>query len=187
MAHIPKPYHGEYDFFSQEGRTVKMTLVVYEGEARVYFTSRNNRIIGLWIDLPADYVGGRAGLVVAAHPATYSSYRIADLSADAAPFTNLCSAPGATCDRTVGLCVGGPTFAPTLSPSIAPTYTEDCVAPHRSPASDVCPGPVGGDVTTYDTTSISGWEFIDQAPISTDCAWAADAGGITQTTNAWGN
>ena len=51
MAHIPEPYHGEYDFFkSQEDGTVKMTLVVYQGEARVYFPSRNNRIIGLWID-----------------------------------------------------------------------------------------------------------------------------------------
>ena len=190
MIRIPEPYHPENEFFKShnfDGKTVKMTLVVYQGEARVYFRSRENRWVGLWIDLPADYAGGRAGLFMAAHQATYTSYRIADLSASATPFTNLCAAQGATCDTTLGLCLGGPTFAPTASPSIAPTYTEECVAPHASAAAGVCPSPVGGNVVTYDTTTVSSWELVDQEPLSTPCIWEADGTGITQTTNAWGN
>jgi len=190
MARIPRPYHPEYEFFKShnfDGRTVKMTLIVYQGAARVYFPSRNNRMIGLWLDLPADYAGGRVGLFMAAHQATFSSFRIADLSASATPFANMCSAPGATCDTNVGLCLGGPTFAPTNSPSIAPTYTEECNAPFASAAASVCPSPVGGDVVTYDTSDLSVWELIDQEPLSMPCEWTADATGLTQTTNAWGN
>ena len=190
MARIPRPYHPEYEFFKADpanGKSSKMTLVVYQGEARVYFPSRNNRIVGLWITLPADYVGGRVGLFMAAHQTTYTSYRIADLSASASPFTNLCSAPGASCDTNVGLCLGGPTFAPTSSPSIAPTFTEECVAPHRSPAADVCPSPLGGNTVDYDVTDINKWDLIDQVPLSQNCSWTANVTGISQTTNAWGN
>ena len=195
MDYIPNGYAPIYDSFkyhNDDNRPVRFTLVVYQGQARAYFWSENNLIVGTWTDLPADYVGGRVGIFTSAHQANYKSIKIVDLSAGATPMTNLCAQPGATCDTTIGLCVGGPTAAPTSTPTVSPTYLENCQDPFRHPASDVCPNPQGGKVVTYDTTSLASWELVDQAVLSTNCSWGIDTGsdgvtGITQTTNAWGN
>ena len=185
---IPEQY-ATYDDFTQHnqfGKTVTFTLVVYQGEARIYYNSRNNFIVGTWAQLPADYAGGMVGLFMSAHQATYTSIKILDLSPGAAQMTNPCKFPGATCDPTVGLCLGGPTPAPTAFPTSAPTNLDICPSPFKHAASDYCPSPVGGKVTQYDTTSLQGWELIDQAPISEPCNWSADAAGLSHNSNAWG-
>ena len=117
---------------------------------------------------------------------TVESVKIADLSASAAPMTTQCKQDGAVCDTSVGLCLGGPSFAPTSEPTPSPTFYEACPDPYRHAASDVCPNPVGGAMTEYDTTDISKWEIIDQEPISEPCLWTADATGLTQSSPAWG-
>ena len=160
--------------------------MVYKGEARIYFTSNKNRVVGIWTDLPADYAGGMVGLFMGAHQATYTSIKIADISDTATPMTNLCKFPGAVCDTNVGLCLGGPTSAPTATPTSAPTYYENCQDPFRHAASEFCPSPVGGAVTTYDTTDITAFELIDQEPISEPCNWTATADGLSQSANSWG-
>ena len=55
---FPKPYSEIYDPFKLENEDknpVKFTLIVYKGEARVYFMSRMNLIVSIWTDLGADY------------------------------------------------------------------------------------------------------------------------------------
>ena len=41
----------------------------------------------------------------------------------------------------------------------------------------------------YDTSSLSSWELIDQdwGTLSEPCVWSADADGLYQSSNAWGN
>ena len=129
---------------------------------------------------------------MSAHQAEYQTIRIADISDTATPFTNKCAQPGAVCDQEVGLCLGGPTFAPSIAPSTSPTYFESCPDPFTHAAPGYCPNPVGGNTIVYDTTSLASWEIIDQPVLSTNCSWSIDTGsdgvtGITQTTNAWGN
>ena len=50
-----------------------------------------------------------------------------------------------------------------------------------------CESPAGGDATTIDTTDINLFTLIEDAPISSSCAWSATAIGLAQTSNAWGN
>jgi len=139
VDYFPNEYAAEYEDFTQHNlnaKTVTFTLIVYEGEARAYFTSAKNNIIGVWTTLPSDYAGGMVGLFMGAHQATFTSIKIADISDAATPMTNKCKFDGATCDTTVGLCLGGPTSFPTATPSSAPTFFEDCQDPFRHPASE---------------------------------------------------
>ena len=55
------------------------------------------------------------------------------------------------------------------------------------PSMSHCESPVGGDATTIDTTDINLFTLIEDAPISSSCAWSATAAGLSQTSNAWGN
>ena len=189
IDYFPPEYASEYEDFAQhnlDGKTDTFTLVVYKGEARAYFTSAKNNKIAVWSKLPDDYAGGMVGLFMGAHTATYTSIKIADLSDSATPMTNKCKFEGATCDSTVGLCLGGPTLKPTSSPSAAPTFMENCQDPQRHPASEACPNPVGGNAVTYDTSDASVWDFVDQEPLGGTCNWVADATGLSETTGTSG-
>ena len=196
VDYYPAPYEPRYDPFKShnfDGKTVRYTLIVYQGAVRVYFQSRNNKYVGVWADLPPDYRGGRVGVFTAAHQQNIKSITIVDLSPTATPMTHLCKEQAATCDTSIGLCVGGSTPPPTSSPTSAPTYYENCRNPFRHAASDVCPDPVGGAVVNYDVSDLTAWELIDQPFLSTNCSWEiappddTTIGGLRQTSNAWGN
>ena len=67
VNYFPPEYAQRYEDFTQHnifGKTVLFTLIVYQGQARVYFNSDKNNIVAVWTDLPADYVGGEVGLCV---------------------------------------------------------------------------------------------------------------------------
>ena len=51
----------------------------------------------------------------------------------------------------------------------------------------MCPGPVGGNTVTIDTSDVNQFDFVDHTPISEPCIWSADANGLYQASNAWGN
>ena len=88
--------------------------------------------------------------------------------------TSFCN--GGTCDTQKGLCTTQPTFNPTSRVGTVG-------------AAGICPGPVGGNTVTIDTTDLSQFTFIDQAPqfLSEPCQWTADSEGLKQLSNAWGN
>jgi len=60
----PEPYVAGYRSFHHnnvEDYVVRMTLIVYKGEARAYFYSDSGELVGVWTDLADDYAGGRLG------------------------------------------------------------------------------------------------------------------------------
>ena len=186
MGYIPEPYAPQYDNFVHnnfDNRRAKLTLVVHNKEARVYFKSENNLLVGAWAQLGDDYVGGQIGLFTYAHQPIVTSFKVVDLSPTANAMSNSCALEGATCDPLLGLCLGGPTSAPTATPTVSPTYQEPCNGLPRAPAADFCPNPVGGALTTYDVFDLAAWEFIDQPLITSPCAWAVTAAGLEQSTN----
>ena len=139
VDYFPDEYAQIYEEFTQHnkfGKIVTFTLIVLNGEARAYYNSKNGRSVATWATLPADYAGGMVGVHMAAHQATFESITVIDLSPGATPMSNLCKFPGATCDTTLGLCIGGPTSAPSATPSMAPTFFENCQDPYRHPASE---------------------------------------------------
>lgn len=115
--------------------------------------------------------GGAVGVFTAAHQAEFSNFIVADLS-DPAAVTSFCN--GGLCDSRTGLCSTQPTTSPT-------SRTGDVAA------AGMCPGPVGGNQVVIDTSDLSNFVIADQAPISEPCVWTADATGLSQITNAWGN
>ena len=186
----PEPYADGYRYFHHnnvEDYVVRMTLIVNKGEARAYFYSDAKELVGVWGGLPVDYVGGRIGVFVSAHQPTITRVSVLDISENAAPLTSKCAVDGAVCDADVGVCLGGPTAFPTGAPTSTPTMGQDCQSLDRHPASDFCPSPVGGDVTNYDVAAGADWTFIDQPLLSEPCNWVPTAGGLFQSTNAWGN
>lgn len=54
-------------------------------------------------------------------------------------------------------------------------------------ANDFCSPGLGGDTLEIDTFSLSNFEFTNHPQLSTECVWEIQDGGLTQTTNAWGN
>ena len=191
VPYYPKPYFPAFDpilHLNYDGRTATNYLVVSQGQVRTYFYSENNLLVGTWADLPADYAGGQIGIFVSAHQPEITNIKVADISAAAAPMTSKCKAEGATCDPNVGVCVGGPTFAPTATPTNSPTFLENCKDPFRHPASDFCPNPVGGTLKAYDVSDAAAWDFVQQQPSTGECDWTASPQfGLRQSSNAWGN
>ena len=41
-----------------------------------------------------------------------------------------------------------------------------------------CPGPIGGDVTTADTTSLSAWQLVQDQPTTGTCEWKIEGAGL---------
>ena len=62
----------------------------------------------------------------------------------------------------------------------------DAVAP-TEPTSNPCPGPVGGDVTFPNMTSLLQFTIEQDEPTTGTCTWSASDAGLEQTSNAWGN
>ena len=188
MEYVPAPYASEYVDFRLENSNnlpVRQTVIVSDGQIRTWYRAKTGAIVAAWADLPADYAGGRIGLKTSAHQANFRSIKIVDLSNGP---NAVCKDSAATCDTTLGICTGGATVAPTDGPpTAAPTFVEICPDPPVAPAAGYCPAPVGGAQTSYDVTDITAWELLDQAPISEPCAWSADASGLRQSSNAWGN
>mmetsp|Transcript_25703 Transcript_25703/g.102556 ORF Transcript_25703/g.102556 Transcript_25703/m.102556 type:complete len:1067 (-) Transcript_25703:274-3474(-) len=185
-AYIPDEYAQEYMPFAQSS-TMTMTLVVKNKEARFYFKSASGETVGTWARLPDDYAGGQVGFFTFAHQPLFTKLRITDISdgATALEGTNKCLW-GGTCNTVTGLCenevVVTPT--PTASPTLFPTATFNGVA---VAASDVCPNPVGGDVVEPDMTSLASFITVEHPKLSAPCGWTADAEGLYQSSNAWGN
>ena len=172
-AVAPMEYAKAYIPFGVDD-TKRLVLIVRDNTLRVQYSDLDLGITvaSFSFDLtPYDYTGGLVGLHTAGHQAEFQDFRIAPLSGPDA-VTTFCN--GGLCDTRTGICQTTPTFNPT-------SYTGDVAA------AGICPGPVGGSTVTIDTTDISQFTFIDQAPLSEPCAWGADATGLSQTSNAWGN
>jgi len=169
----PAEYSRVYLPYSQRDAK-RVTVIVRDNALRVMYEDVENEkhVSNFVFDLtPFGYAGGAVGLFTAAHQAEFSNFRIAELSGPNAA-TTFCN--GGLCDDRTGLCLTTPTQNPT-------SRVSDVAA------SDICPGPVGGDTLTVDVTDISLFTIVDQAPITEPCLWTADANGIRQNTNAWGN
>ena len=65
LDYIPPPYvptYEDFHFDSTNANLVRYTVIVQNGQFRVFFNSKNNNIVGLWTDLPTDYAGGMVGI-----------------------------------------------------------------------------------------------------------------------------
>jgi len=116
-------------------------------------------------------MGGSIGFFVSGQYATFSTFTIAPLSGPD-EVTDFCY--GGTCDSRTGLCSTQPTALPT-------SRSGEVAIP------DVCPGPVGGNSETMDTTDETNFRFVDMASLNEPCEWTVGPEGVSQTTRAWGN
>ena len=99
-----------------------------------------------------------------------------------AAVTQFCD--GDVCSARTGRCLGSPTVSPTPNPTSSPTT----VPTPNVAANEFCQGPVSATATTLvDTTDLSQFLLVDHPLLTTDCAWNANATGLTQSSEAWGN
>ena len=172
-AVAPSEYSQNYIPYDQQSMK-KLILIIRGSAMRVMYedVDAGKYVANFVFDLtPYGYVGGRVGLFTWAHQASFQNFLAAPLSGPTA-VTTFCN--GGTCDTRTGLC--------STQPTSNPTSRFGDVA-----AADMCPGPVGGNTVTIDTTDISQFSFVDQEPLSEPCNWIIDGNGLKQTTNAWGN
>ena len=153
----------------------RLVLIIRDNALRVIYEDvTTEKYVGSFVfDLTKyNWRGGRVGLFTWAHTASFHSFLAAPLSG-AGRVTEFCN--GGICDERTGLCSTQPTSFPTSRSGTVPL-------------ADVCPGPVGGDTVIIDTTDLSEFIFIDQAPLSDACSWeTTNSGGLRQTSSAWGN
>ena len=91
---------------------------------------------------------------------------------------------GDPCSERTGRCLLGPTQSPTPSPTLTPTTQP---TPNVA-ANEYCQGPVSTTATTFvDTTDLTLFDLVAHPLLTTDCAWNANATGLTQSSEAWGN
>ena len=181
MDYIPQPYTDTYHNYGQQST---LTLIVKNREARAYMTAADGTRVGVWTELPPDYFGGQLGIMTYdMGDVIFSNIRVTNIGAGSPPLTGLCEDPSMTCDQRLGLCCkDGQCVVPTPAPTMAPTWGAQAMVPN----SDICPGPVGG--SAYEPLMrLTSFDLVEHEMLSEPCVWEESSGGITQTSNAWGN
>ena len=151
----PFEYSKTYLPYSQTD-TKRLVLMIRDNKLRVmYEDTEFDTVVGAFVfDLsPWNYVGGGLGFYMSAHQAEFSNFLVGALSGPDA-VTQFCN--GGLCDDRTGLCLTQPTFNPT-------SRFGDVAA------ANICPGPVGGNQVSFDTTDLSLFTFIDQEWLSEPC------------------
>ena len=152
----------------------RFVLIIKNNALRVmYEDTAQDTVVAVQVFDLAKYAyrGGGVGFFVSGQYATFSNFFAGALSGPGA-VTDFCN--GGTCDSRTGLCATAPTMFPT-------SRSGDVALP------DICPGPVGGDTVTIDTTDLANFRIVDQYPISEPCDWTVSADGLSQNVRAWGN
>ena len=178
---LPKEYESVYPY--RRGATfeeyTKIVLIVKDGEARLYYptppkdryTPFNNlrqsqTVTSTWTFDLQGYTGGQVGVFTYSHEATFSNWKITDISDETAISAYCDGNPHLTCDNqrgdmSTGLCMA--------------------VA-----APDVCEGPVGPGVQLVHTKLLDTFDYFEDPNLSEPCKWERGAkGDIKSTSNAF--
>ena len=198
MPFVPRPYTPTYVRYSAGlyAQKFTLTLIVKDRQARAVMTPsetakdiggyeylHGDSRVGVWTDLPQDYVGGQLGLFTyELEGATFSNIRVTDLGPGSPPLVGLCEDPSLTCNQQVGLCCqGGECTPPTPAPTAMPTFGTDALVPNP----EVCPGAMGGFAPVM---RLSSFDLIEHENlVEGPCEWIEEGNSITQTSFAWGN
>ena len=126
---LPAPMAATYRPYPMDGTLHKLTLIVKDLEARLFWTDTDGTVVGTVAQLPDTYTGGKIGLFTYAHQVVFDTLTITDLdpaTASGMP-TGYCG--GTAACLATGVC--GDYYAPSAPPSAA-CFVDDgatCAAP----------------------------------------------------------
>ena len=126
---LPAPMTATYRPYPMDGTLHKLTLIVKDLEARLFWTDTDGTVVGTVAQLPDTYTGGKIGLFTYAHQVVFDTLTITDLdpaTASGMP-TGYCG--GTAACLATGVC--GDYYAPSAPPSAA-CFVDDgatCAAP----------------------------------------------------------
>ena len=163
---LPKEYESTYPY--RRGSTfeefTKIVLIVKDGEARLYYptpstdryTPFNNlrqsqTVTSTWTFDLQGYTGGQVGVFTYSHEATFSNWKITDISDETAISAYCNGNPHLTCDNQRG-----------------DASTGLCLAV-ASPA--VCEGPTGPEAKLVNTKRLDIFDFYEDPNLSEACKW----------------
>ena len=104
---LPAPYASVYHEFPEGGALMKLTLIVKDYEARMFWTKGDGEVVAVTADLPASYSGGKIGFFTYAHQAVFTSLKITDLNPATASSMPSSFCGSGACDFNAGLCGEG--------------------------------------------------------------------------------
>ena len=154
---IPKEYEAKYPYRigSNFENNTKIVLIVKDGEARLYYPTpavdrgtvinslrQSQTVTSTWTFDIGAYAGGQVGVFTYAHQATFSNWKITDLT-DPTQITDYCDGhPELTCDNqrgdaSTGLCMGVPA-ADVRSSMSSSSYDAKCRSAKVPSATESC-------------------------------------------------
>ena len=127
-----------------DGTTHKLTLIVKDLEARLFWTDTDGTVVATVAQLPDTYTGGHIGFFTYAHQAVFQSLKITDLD------------PATASSMPIGYCGGA---APCLATGVCGTPYTTLPPPAPAPESvdtvtDTCYFPKAGWCRGFDDCSV---------------------------------